>query len=65
METIKETAKLLGLTEYFVRQKVRNGEVVAVKCGTVYLVNVDKFIDFLNGKNIKAPNDKKGGEADE
>ena len=48
METIKNTAKLFGLSEYFVRQKVRSGDVVCVKAGCKYLVNVDKFAEYLN-----------------
>lgn len=48
METIKAAAKLLGLPEHFVRQKVISGEIVAVKAGSKYLVNVDKFIEYLN-----------------
>lgn len=48
METIKRTAKLFGLAEYFVRQKVLSGEIVAVKAGRKYLVNVDKFAEYLN-----------------
>lgn len=48
METIKKTAKLFGLAEYFVRQKVLSGEIVAVKAGCKYLVNVDKFAEYLN-----------------
>lgn len=48
METIKNTAKLFGLAEYFVRQKVLSGEIVAVKAGCKYLVNVDKFAEYLN-----------------
>lgn len=48
METIKNTAKLFGLPEHFVRQKVVHGEIVAVKAGCKYLVNVDKFADYLN-----------------
>lgn len=48
METIKNTAKLFGLAEYFVRQKVLSGEIVSVKAGCKYLVNVDKFAEYLN-----------------
>lgn len=48
METIKNTAKLFGLSEYFIRQKVLSGEIVAVKAGCKYLVNVDKFAEYLN-----------------
>ena len=48
METINATAKMFGLSPYFVRNKVRSGEVVAVKAGCKYLVNVDKFAEYLN-----------------
>lgn len=48
METIKATAKLFGLAEHFVRQLVIRGEIVAVKAGCKYLVNVDKFAEYLN-----------------
>ena len=48
METIKATAKLTGLPEHFIRQKVISGEIVSVKAGCKYLVNVDKLIEYLN-----------------
>lgn len=52
MKTIDETAALLGLPKYWVRQKVLNGEIVAVKSGKRYLVNVDKLIEYLNSNTI-------------
>lgn len=48
METIKKTAVIFGLSEYCVRQKVLSGEIVSVKTGNKYLVNIDKFADYLN-----------------
>ena len=48
METIKNTAKLFGLPEHFIRQKAISGEIVAVKAGCKYLVNVDKLAEYLN-----------------
>lgn len=48
METIKKTAQLFGLPEYFVRQKAISGEIVAVKAGRKYLINVDRFAEYLN-----------------
>ncbi len=50
METIKTTAELFNLPVHFVRQKVNSGEVVAVRAGRKYLVNVEKFAEFLNGE---------------
>lgn len=58
METIKNTAKLFGLPEHLVRQKVLSGEVVAISAGRRYLVNVDKFAEYLNSNKISAPNER-------
>lgn len=52
METIKRTAEIFGLPVHFVREKVNSGEVVAVRAGNKYLVNVDKFAEYLNGSTI-------------
>ncbi len=52
METITTTAEILHVPVHFVRAKVKNGEVVAVKAGRRYLVNVDKFIEYLNGNTV-------------
>lgn len=48
METIAKTAELLGLPEYFVRTKVKSGEIVAIRAGRKVLINVPKFIEYLN-----------------
>lgn len=57
LETIKKTAELLNLPEYFVRQKVNCGEVVAITAGRKKLVNVDKFIEYLNSATVKPANE--------
>lgn len=54
METIKKTAEIFGLPIHFVRCKVASGEVVAVRAGRRFLVNVDRFADYLNGATIAA-----------
>lgn len=54
METIKITAKICGVPEYLVRRKVLSGEVVAICSGRRYLVNVDKFLDYLNSNKLPA-----------
>ena len=53
METIKRTAELFGLPVHFVRTKVSSGEVVAVRAGRRFLVNVDKFAEYLNTSTIQ------------
>ncbi len=55
MENIKNTAKLFGLPEHLVRQKVLSGEVVAISAGRRYLVNVDKFAEYLNSNKLPSP----------
>lgn len=52
METIDNTAKIFGLPKHFVRQKVLNGDVVAVTAGSRYLVNVEKFAEYLNTTTV-------------
>lgn len=61
METIKNTAKLFGLPEFFIRQKAIKGEIVAVKAGCKYLINVDKLAEYLNThtENINRSDDTK------
>lgn len=48
MITIKETASRTGLSYEFIRKLCLNNEIVFVKTGTRYLVNFNKFIDYLN-----------------
>lgn len=54
MRTIKETANLLGLPVYFIRCLVSSGEIVAVKSGKKFLINFDRFIDYLNSHTLSA-----------
>ena len=53
METIKRTAEIFGLPEHFVRQKVSTGEVVAVRAGRKFLVNVDRFAEYLDNCKVQ------------
>lgn len=53
MLTIRETAELFKLPVHFVRQKVSTGEVVAVRAGRKFLVNVDRFAEYLNNCTVQ------------
>ena len=57
METIKRTAELFGLPVHFVRTKVASGEVVAVRAGRKFLVNVDRFAEYLNTSTVQPESD--------
>ena len=48
MLTIRETAQVTGLHEYFVRQLVKQNRVTYVKAGCKTLINLDRLIEFLN-----------------
>lgn len=52
MESIPTTAALLNLPVHFVRQKVSSGEIVAIKAGRRFLVNVDKLVEYLNSSKL-------------
>ncbi len=56
MLTIRETAEFFGVPVHFVRSKVASGEVHAVRAGKKFLVNAQRFSEFLNGNDsIKTP----------
>ena len=52
MESIKTTAELFNLPVHFIRQKVSSGEIVAVRAGRRFLVNVDKLAEYLNSSKV-------------
>ena len=52
MRTITETAKETGFPVHAIRQLVKHDKIVYVMCGTKALVNLDRFIEYLNsGEN--------------
>ena len=59
MVTRKATGKLFGLPEHVIRQKVISGEIVSVKAGCKYLVNVDRFAEYLNSSTVSPQNAQK------
>ena len=62
METIRKTAEIFGLPIHFVRQKVNSGEVVAVRAGKKFLVNIDRFAEYLNSATITQTANNTSGE---
>lgn len=53
MLTIPQTAKRLGLHVHFVRACVLDGRAVSVRAGSKYLVNLNRFIDYLNEGDVQ------------
>lgn len=58
MATIKETAEIFKLPEYFIRQLVKSGKVIAIKSGRKIFVNVEKFAELLNTNVVNADEDQ-------
>ena len=48
MLPIKEVAQLTGLSYDHIRKLCLAGKVVHIKAGSKYLINIDRFIDYLN-----------------
>lgn len=46
--SIRETAHLTGLSEHFIRQRVKAGVVPGVYSGKKFLVNVPSLLESLN-----------------
>lgn len=50
MKTLREMVELTGLSYCFLRNLCMRNEIVHIRTGTKYLINYDRFIDYLNGK---------------
>ncbi len=50
MVTINEAAKATGVSAYTVRRLVKQNQIISIKAGTKYLVDFDRFIEYLNGQ---------------
>lgn len=48
METIKTAAKISNICVHALRVMVANGDVVSVRAGRKFLVNMESLIAFLN-----------------
>lgn len=48
--TIKQLANETGISEYTIRQWIKQGEFKVLRSGVKYLINFDVFIDFLSGR---------------
>lgn len=66
MLTIKETAQRTGMAEFFIRRLATSNQIVHVRCGKKYLINFEKFIEYLNtslGTDIPAKQNNYGIKA--
>lgn len=52
MVSLKEAASITGLSYSALRKLCIKGEIVHIRVGTKYLINLDRLIDKLNGKDL-------------
>jgi len=48
MLTVKETAQRTGMAEFYIRSLATTNRIVHIRCGKKYLINLEKFIEYLN-----------------
>lgn len=49
MKTLREMVELTGFTYMHLRNLCLNNEIIHVRAGKKYLINYDRFVDYLNG----------------
>ncbi len=48
MLKIKDAAKVTGLTEFRLRELIKEKKIVFVRCGNRYFINMGKLAEYLN-----------------
>lgn len=51
MYTIKKLAQTTHISEYCIRKLCTTNQITYIKAGTKFLINFDRFIDYLNGNS--------------
>ena len=52
MLTIKETSEKSGLPYSAIRKMCLNNKITYIKLGRKFLVNWNKFVEYLNGEEV-------------
>lgn len=48
MLTISEASEITKLSEYRIRQLCITNQIVHIRAGSKYLINLDKLVEYLN-----------------
>lgn len=54
MVTINKASELTGVSYSYIRRLCLTNQIVFVKTGCKYLINLEKFVGFLNGGQDKS-----------
>lgn len=52
MYTLPQAAATTGLSYDYLRKLCLQGKIIHVRAGSKYLVNMEKLIEYLNGKEV-------------
>ena len=53
MLTIKETSAETGISYDAIRKLCLQGKIVYIKAGAKFLINFDRFVDYLNEGEVR------------
>ena len=48
MVTIKKLSEQTGISGFHIRRLIKSNRIKYIRTGTKYLVNFDKFVEYLN-----------------
>ena len=48
MVKIKKLSEQTGISEFHIRRLIKSNRIKYIRTGTKYLVNFDKFVEYLN-----------------
>ena len=55
MLTINETAERIGLAQHFIRQLCLQNKICYIKAGNKYIINWERFLEYLNIGETESP----------
>lgn len=53
MLTLAEASKQTGLSYDYLRKLCLSGQIIHIRAGSKYLINLEKLIQFLNGEKAE------------
>ena len=45
--SVRKAVELTGLSEFFIRNSIRTGQVPVIKSGKKFMINLEKLYEFL------------------
>ena len=63
MLPIRECSKRTGLSYDYLRRACLRNEIIHIRCGSKFLVNYDRLVDWLNGKSTNDTEEEKSIQA--